>query len=458
MTEWVRATLEGRSAPHRPALTVLGWIGIGFCGLVALAYAFFAGGVGGFLLGLLFALLPVPLLVFAVLSLDRLEPEPTRNLVLTFAWGAAVAVVIALGLELAGGLLTSNQIVGSAVIAPFAEELAKGAIIFFILHIRKTELDGPTDGIVYAGMVGLGFAMSENIVYYGSSIMQHGAAGLVSTFVLRGIFSPLAHPLFTSATGIALGLAALKRDTAFRWLVPIAGLVLAMILHGLWNGSTGALGVVGLALYYLLIMVPVLVGNILIVYFDRRRTLGLVGKYLPSYIPAGVFHADEVGLLRTMKSRGKMRRLMRDYQQAATELAMLDDKAARGTAGPNYGPRREALVRILLVSKQAFPGNEGMVRNLAEIEGTLPPPPPPKWQPRPGGPPPPPGGGGAPQGPPQGAPGGPPGYPRQPGPPPGQPGHPGYPGGPPPGSPPPGGPPAGYPPRQPGPQGPPRGQ
>ncbi|HEX6445062.1 MAG TPA: PrsW family intramembrane metalloprotease [Streptosporangiales bacterium] len=377
MSDWVKAALDGRTAPRRPTLAVLGWVGIGLCGLVALVYGLFAGGLGGLLLGLLFALLPVPLLIFAVLSLDRLEPEPTRNLVLTFVWGAAVAVVIALAIEFSVGLVAPNKLFGAAVVAPFAEELGKGLIIFLILHVRKTELDGPTDGIVYAGMVGLGFAMSENIVYYGTALHQ-GAGSLIGTFVMRGIFSPLAHPLFTSATGIAMGYAALKRDTAARWLLPIAGVVVAMILHGLWNGATGTLGIIGLGAYYLLIMVPVLVANILIAYFDRKRILGLMQPYLSAYIPAGVFHPDEIMLLSTMKARRKLRRLMRDYQQAGTELAMLDDKAARGTAGPEYGPRREALVRLLMLSKRTFPGNEGIARNLTEIEGTLPPPPRPK--------------------------------------------------------------------------------
>ncbi|MBO0827164.1 MAG: PrsW family intramembrane metalloprotease [Streptosporangiales bacterium] len=379
MSDWVKTALDGRTSPRRPTLAVLGWVGIGLCGLVALVYGLLAGGVGGLLLGLLFALLPVPLLIFAVLSLDRLEPEPTRNLVLTFLWGAAVAVVIALAIEFSVGLVNPNKLFGAAVVAPFAEELGKGLIIFLILHVRKTELDGPTDGIVYAGMVGLGFAMSENIVYYGTAL-HSGAGSLIGTFVMRGIFSPLAHPLFTSATGIAMGYAALKRDTAARWLLPIAGVVVAMILHGLWNGATGTLGIIGLGAYYLLIMVPVLVANILIAYFDRKRVLGLMQTYLSPYIPAGVFHPDEIMLLSTMKARRKMRRLMRDYQQAGTELAMLDDKAARGTVGPEYGPRREALVRLLMLSKRTFPGNDGIARNLTEIEGALPPPPRPKAQ------------------------------------------------------------------------------
>jgi RsiW-degrading membrane proteinase PrsW (M82 family) len=41
-------------------------------------------------------------------------------------------------------------------------------LILVVLFLwKKDEFDGIIDGIVYAGMVGLGFAMTENILYYG---------------------------------------------------------------------------------------------------------------------------------------------------------------------------------------------------------------------------------------------------------------------------------------------------
>lgn len=119
-------------------------MGIGSCGIVALAYGFLVGGPGGFVLGILFCDAARPLLVFAVLSLDRLEPKPTRNLVLAFAWGAAVAVVIALVLEATIGVTFDDRLFGAAVVAPVVEETAKGLIIFLILHVQKTSTVRPT--------------------------------------------------------------------------------------------------------------------------------------------------------------------------------------------------------------------------------------------------------------------------------------------------------------------------
>ena len=52
-----------------------------------------------------------------------------------------------------------------AVVAPVTEEATKGAFLLLLLWWRRAELDGVLDGIVYAGMVGIGFAFVENILY-----------------------------------------------------------------------------------------------------------------------------------------------------------------------------------------------------------------------------------------------------------------------------------------------------
>ena len=49
--------------------------------------------------------------------------------------------------------------------APVTEEASKGLFLLLLLWWRRAELDGVLDGIVYAGMVGIGFAFTENILY-----------------------------------------------------------------------------------------------------------------------------------------------------------------------------------------------------------------------------------------------------------------------------------------------------
>jgi len=96
---------------------------------------------------------------------------------------------------------------GPVFSAPLVEESAKGLALLILFFWKKDEFDDVIDGIVYAAMVGLGFAMGENILYYGRELLAGGIVGSLSLFVLRGMLAPFSHPLFTSMTGIGLGLA-----------------------------------------------------------------------------------------------------------------------------------------------------------------------------------------------------------------------------------------------------------
>ena len=97
--------------------------------------------------------------------------------------------------------------------------------------------------------------------------------GITTTFVLRCLFSPFAHPLFTAFTGIGVGLAVTSRRPLVRWFAPLLGYLVAVLAHGLWNGSTiyGAEGFIGT---YVLIMVPAFTGLVLLAVWARRRSAG----------------------------------------------------------------------------------------------------------------------------------------------------------------------------------------
>ena len=73
-------------------------------------------------------------------------------------------------------------------------------------------------------MVGLGFAMIENVGYYINALVspeRGGIALLGYTFVLRGVLSPLLHPIFTSMTGLGVAYAARPHGAASaKWAVP----------------------------------------------------------------------------------------------------------------------------------------------------------------------------------------------------------------------------------------------
>jgi RsiW-degrading membrane proteinase PrsW (M82 family) len=374
-----RAVIEGRT-PGRPRVGIIvGIIAAIGCAMVVLAtdvlQSISSSGhsVQPFFIALPFALLPVPLLIGCVLLIDRLEPEPRLNLVFAFVWGAGVAALFAAVINTAGLLYitqpdlgrTTGDFVSTTFGAPVVEETLKGLILIAFLWRRRQELDGPTDGIIYAAMVGLGFAMMENIGYYIDALVRPQVGGvrlLGATFVLRGVLSPFAHPIFTSMTGIGVAYAATHRHG--RWAVPV-GLLTAMCLHGLWNGLT-AHGLGGLALAYaiLSIVLGVLIGVIIA---DRRRIVRLIWRYLPVYEATGLVTEADLRMLSTLRERRAARRwarsiggrgaagAMEEYQLAATELALLHLRAQRGIISPErFEERRRDLLRLMAIERSAF--------------------------------------------------------------------------------------------------------
>jgi len=322
------------------------------------------------------AAVPVVPLVLCFLWLDRYEPEPRRLLLMGLLWGAFAATFGALVVQGIGGVFAGvTEEASLAVVAPISEELTKGLFLFFLLWWRRAELDGILDGLVYAGMVGIGFAFTENILYLGAAyngsdgMGPGGVVGITTTFVLRCIFSPFAHPLFTAFTGIGIGIAVTTRRRALRWIAPGVGYLCAVLAHGLWNGSTifGAEGFFGT---YLLIMVPAFAGLIWLGVWARRSERRMLTAALGDAAQRGLVPATDIGWVVDLTARRKARafarqnggkaaeRTMREYQQAAIELGFLHHRYLRGTAPEDFAARGgDYVARINAVRPGiAFPG------------------------------------------------------------------------------------------------------
>src|SRR6266487_5164571 len=68
-------------------------------GIVLLIYLEQHIGKTALVVGVVAAFIPVPLLVFCFLWLDRYEPEPIKYLAFCFSWGACVATAVALAVN-----------------------------------------------------------------------------------------------------------------------------------------------------------------------------------------------------------------------------------------------------------------------------------------------------------------------------------------------------------------------
>ncbi|MFE4021792.1 PrsW family intramembrane metalloprotease [Streptomyces sp. NPDC059101] len=334
-------------------------------------------GTEGLLVGLGLAVFPVPLLIAAFCWLDRIEPEPWRNLAFAFAWGACAATLVAV---LANGFATdwlANNIAsaspteaaawGSTVVAPVVEEVMKAAAIVLLYRFRRRDFDGITDGIVIAGITATGFAFTENILYLGSAFGEDqsmGHTGLSSvtagTFFVRIVVSPFAHPLFTILTGLALGITATRyprRRTARAALV-LLGLAAAILLHGVWNAAS-SLGDAGFLTVYGVCMVPVLLTLTWLALWARRQELLSVRVYLAPYAAAGWFAAPEPTALSSLRTRALARDIARRthgpaaartvtaYTTLATALSFHRRRAHLAGPSPDFAAReRELLERL----------------------------------------------------------------------------------------------------------------
>jgi protease PrsW len=201
------------------------------------------GELGGFGLSLICGFVPMFFLAGIIYWLDRYEKEPKLLLGGVFGWGAIVAVIGALALQLVLGqgvlMLTGSQsleeIAGSSLFAPVTEEILKGLAVFLVFLFFRYEFDSILDGIVYAAIAALGFAATEDVLYYFSAFTEKGVSNMVNLVFLRFVIFGWQHAFFTAFTGIGLATARLNRNTAIKVIAPIAGLSIAIFMHSLHN-------------------------------------------------------------------------------------------------------------------------------------------------------------------------------------------------------------------------------
>lgn len=333
-------------------------------------------GLDGLAVGIPLAAAPVPLVVGAFLLLAKARPQPWQHLAFALSWGAGAGALAALyanswSIEAIVDRSGEDQaeLLGLTVVAPFVEELAKGAAVLLLLLFRRHWFRGPLDGLVLAAATAAGFAFTENILYFGRAFGEgseegDAAAQTAAIFLGRAILTPFAHPLFTAATGIALGLAVLTRRRSHAVLWALGGYLVAVGLHSAWNGAAWKTTVeddpaIMLAVYFL-VMAPLLAGLFVLGARLRRGQLNAVLAQLPWYVQAGWFTWNEPHVLGSVADRGRQRRAalalygkpgeraVRQYHWNATALAELRQRAARGRITVDeFTPReREFLDRL----------------------------------------------------------------------------------------------------------------
>ena len=354
-----------KSSGHQNAIKII--VGIfammvaALLGLIVLLLIGAETGPVELIIGMVCATLPVPIYIMLLLWIDRYESEPLWMLATAFLWGALVAVFIAFILNTINGAIVTaatnsvriGENFGAVISAPIVEESAKALLLLLLFLFKRDEFDGIVDGIVYAGMVGLGFAMTENILYYGRAV-QGGPETLTFTFILRGMAAPFSHPLFTSMTGIGLGWSRQSNNGFVKVVMPVLGFMLAVLLHATWNGTATYGGAVGFFAAYFLIMGPAFIITLMVIFFSLRREGRIVQQFLYPDYQRGFFDPTDYEKLSSIRGRmgtswkamtskgfSGWRARMR-YNQIASELAFHRNRCARGfVRDPNFARERE---------------------------------------------------------------------------------------------------------------------
>lgn len=355
-------------APHRPRTktstivwTVIALILLTQLLVVVFAYLVLAFGAGLVAVSALLALVPLTIVVITASWIDAWEPEPLAAKAFAFLWGAAAAITIALLFDLGQRVFTAipeASMLSSIARAPVVEESAKGAALLILVFAARRTFDGPIDGVVYAALTAGGFAFVENIQYFGTALHDGGLSQAAMVFVLRALFSPFAHVLFTSCTGLALGLAARRRGVWRILAAFVAGLAAAIALHAVWNFA----GYVGFWGVYVFFEFPIFLAAVVTVVLLRVREQQLTRERLTEYGRAGWFTPDEVVLYTTRAGRRRVRAwarskggeapgIVHSLVRDATRLAMDRQRLVSGAADADIAADEGALLSRIGASR-----------------------------------------------------------------------------------------------------------
>ena len=179
----------------------------------------------------LFAVAPVLVILIYIYLQDKYEKEPVGLLILNFILGAIVSIIIVTIIYLFTGHFIPvtdkysiwQQFIQAFLVVGLSEEFSKYIIVKYFAQPRKA-FNEQYDGIVYAVMVSMGFACTENVLY----VLEGG----YQIAVLRAFTAVPAHATFGILMGYYMGKAKFSKH---RLRLNITGLLLAVLFHGAYD-------------------------------------------------------------------------------------------------------------------------------------------------------------------------------------------------------------------------------
>jgi len=202
----------------------------------------------GVLVSLLAGILPMAFFAWILYYLDRYEKEPIKLLIGVFLWGAIIAAgaaflintITSSGIYFITQSEFATQLTISTLVAPVVEETLKGAAVLMVFLFFRSEFDSLLDGLIYAGITALGFAATENAWYiHQLGFMEYGWEGLLKMTFVRVVLVGWQHPFYTSFIGLGFAFSRRTKEPIIRWISPLLGWTIAVVLHLLHNLFSG---------------------------------------------------------------------------------------------------------------------------------------------------------------------------------------------------------------------------
>lgn len=205
---------------------------------------------------LIFGLLPSLIWLFFYLKKDA-HPESNKTIIKIFFWGTIAAIIAAaveIGIVLGIGALTTfspikiyfpffiSFLLYHFIVIALVEEVSKFLIVKETA-VNKSAFDEPLDIMLYMVIAALGFAALENLLYLFSALFSSEGISFFGAILISGfrfVGATFLHALASGIIGFFLALSFFKPAKKVFYIA--TGIILATVLHGLFNISIIGIG------------------------------------------------------------------------------------------------------------------------------------------------------------------------------------------------------------------------
>lgn len=270
------------------------------------------------------AIIPMSIYLVLIWKFDRYDREPFKFVLVNYLWGALGAIVLSLIGSLFITLILSLFIkdesqlsrISSIAVAPIVEEITKG--LFLLITVASRKFDNITDGIVYGGAIGLGFGMTENFFYF--ITFSQSVSSWIMLIIIRSLFSAVMHCVSTATLGAFLGYAKFK-SIPHKVIYGLIGLVIAIMIHSIWNFTISFENMAPLGFLFLFISIIIFITTFSV---SIRGERNVIYNELKEEVDNGLIPRLHLEILSSSKREKKGwldEKIRKIYIKAATTLA-----------------------------------------------------------------------------------------------------------------------------------------